>query len=225
MHYLTKVNPWKTAFFIAIFEFFTLLILPYIGLNSFITGFIDGFAGAVLAILIFDFISSKGFKLNIELDRNKTYLKKLPVLIPSLANGLFILSMFLVQEELVFAFRSEIINDAINGFSATFIAMVACIVLYNILIKFTKIRLKGELDDKHFKIGRIDLWRSCFFVALFELFILPLMGIIFILLQNLPYQLTYPLVGLFGGFFGSLIASFLYNLFARYFKGIGFELE
>lgn len=225
MKYLTKINPWKTALFITIFEFFTFSILPYFKFHHAINGFLIGFIGALLAIELFNLMSSKGFKLPIWVDGKDTTIKKLNLMTLSLANGIFISFLFIVQKEVGFGFRSEALNQALLGFSATFLAMIGCIAIYNTIIKFTKIRLNGLLEKEGFKIGKIDLVRSCFFVALFELFILPSMGLFFIVFQGIPFYLTYPLVGLCGGFIGSLIASLFYNIFAKFFKGIGFELE
>ena len=225
MDYITKINPWKTAFFISIFELFTFGILPYFKLNTVLTGLIVGFVGGFIAILLFNFISSKGFKLNVWFDGKQVVLKRLDLIIPSLANAVFLMLLFLVQLGLVFEFRSELVNDALTGFLSTFIAMIGCIILYNFLIKFLDIGIKGITSDFKFEVMKIDITRSCFFVALFELFILPFMGLFLIIFQNIPFYIKFPLVGLFSGFLGSFIASFCYNLLARFFKGIGMQLK
>ncbi|MBW2992593.1 hypothetical protein KY345_05235 [Candidatus Woesearchaeota archaeon] len=224
MNHITKLNPWKTALFISIFEFFALLILPYPKFNNIINGLIVGFAGALLAIITFN-LTSDYLKLNLMLDKKQVILKKLGYFIPSLACSIFLGVLFLTQEYMEFSFRSQLLNDALLGFFATLVAMIICIFIYNIINKFTKFRLAGITSDGKFRIKKIDISRTSFFVALVELFILPVMGFFFILLQNLPLYIRFPLVGLFGGFTGTLIASFFYNLLARYFKGIGFELE
>lgn len=225
MNYLTKINPWKTAFFIAIFEFFTFGILHYFKFDAIVNGLIVGFIGGMIAIVIFNLISSSGFKLDIWIDKKETYLKKLDYLTPALANGIFLALLFTVQRYLEFEFRSELLNDALLGFFATLIAVMICILIYNAIIKFSKLRIIGVTSKGKFKVGKIDISRTSFFVALIELFILPSMGFFLILFQYLPLYLKFPLVGLLGGFMGTLIASYLYNFFAKFWKGIGFELE
>jgi hypothetical protein len=226
MDYIKKINPWKTALFIGVFEFFALLILPFLlKLNTVLAGLIDGFAAAVLAIIIFNFWLSRYLHLGITIDNSPMELIRLDFFIPPLASGIFLAVLFLVQEYLVFDFRSVIINDLLTGFFATFFAMMICIFIYNILTKFTKIRLGGELSDGSFNVSKIGILRTSFFVALFELFILPLLSLFYILLQNLPFWLQYPFAGLVAGFIGSYIAALLYNPLTKTLKGISLRLE
>ncbi len=102
--------------------------------------------------------------------------------------------------------------------------MVLCIIIYNLLAKITNLRAKVIVNKKETKIESINILTTPFFVAIFELFILPSMGLFFILLKPLPYHISSPLVGLFGGFTGTLVASVVYNIFAKRFKGIGISL-
>jgi hypothetical protein len=225
MNRITGINPLKTAFFIAIFEFFALLILPHLRFNGVLAGFVDGFFGALLAILFFNLVISKSLRLNMSVDNSDVYLKKLDLIAPSVACGIFLSVLFFVQEQLVFAFRSQIINDILTGFFATFLAMVICIMIYNYAALFTGIRLGGILSDGSFKIKRIEMARTSFFVALFELFILPFIGLFIILLQHLPFYIQFPLAGFFAGFIGCFIAALIYNPLAKIIKGISFRLE
>ena len=225
MNYLTKIDPLKSAFFVSVFEFFALLVLPFLsGFNFFFTGLIDGVFAAVFAIFLFNLFSDK-FSFGLWIDKKHFSLRKLDLLVPSLANGLFLVFLFGVQGYIEFSFRSDLLNDALLGFSAVFAAMVGCVYLYNLVVKYSRIRLKVFLSNGVFRVGKIDLVRTSFFVALFELFILPLMGLFFIIFRNFPFYAKFPFTGLFAGFLGSLIASYLYNFFARFFKGIGFKLE
>lgn len=218
-HYITKLNVLNTALFISIFEFFTLLLLPYLNFNTILAGLIDGFIGAVLAIILFNSI---GFNVDLYMDNKKRRLEKLEILIPSLANGIFLALLFLSQSYLRYSFiENALLRDMVVGFVNTFIAIFVCIIIYNLLAKMTRIRLMAIISKRQMQVESIDLKATPFFVAVFEFFILPMMGLFFILFRAMPAFLAYPLVGLFGGFTGSLIASVAYNFFAKRFKGIG----
>jgi hypothetical protein len=228
MEHIKKINPWKTALFIGIFEFFALLILPalvILNLNTVLTGLICGFAGALLAIAVFNHWLSRYLHLDMILGNSRVELRKLDLIIPALASGVFLAVLFLVQNYLVFEFRSIVINDLLTGFFATFFAVMICVFIYNLLTEFTKIRLGGELSDGSFKVRSAGILRTSFFVALFELFILPLLSLFYILFQNLPFYLQYPFAGLVAGFIGSFIAASIYNPLAEPLKGISLKLE
>ncbi len=222
-HHITKINVIDVAIFIAIFEFFTLLLLPHINFGTIMTGLVDGFIGAVLAILLFN---SLRFSVNFILDKKKKTLEKLDVFIPSLANGIFLAILFISQRFLSYRFiENMLLRNIVVGFVNTFIAIFFCIIIYNLIAKHTDLRLKTTINKKQVKIESIDLKTTPFFVAVFELFILPIMGIFFIIFENLPYALSSPLVGLFGGFIGCLIAAKVYNFLAKSFKGIGISIS
>jgi hypothetical protein len=225
MNYITRINPLKTALLIGMIEFFALLILPHLNLGILLTGFIDGFACVLLAILLFNFVVSKYLRFNLLIDNSSVELKKLNILIPSFVSGIFLAMLFFVQDQLVFSFGSQIINDLLTGFFATLVTMIICIFLYNILARFTQIRLGGVLSDGSFKVKKAEIVRTSFFVALFELFILPLIGLFYIIFQHIPFYIQFPLAGFFAGFIGSLIAALIYNPLAKIFKGISLKLE
>lgn len=225
MNYIKRIEPLKTALLVGMIEFFALLILPFLNLGILLNGFIDGFAAALLAIIAFNFIISKYIRFTMLIDNSSIELKKMDILIPPFVSGIFLAMLFFVQDRLVFSFRSQIINDLFTGFFATFVTMIVCIFLYNILAKFTKIRFGGVLSDGSFKIKKAEILKTSFFVAMFELFILPLISLFYILLKNLPFYIQFPLAGLLAGFIGSLIAAWIYNPLAKKIKGITLNLE
>ena len=59
---------------------------------------------------------------------------------------------------------------------------------------------------------------NIFFVAIFEFFILPLMGISFVLFESLPFYLSSPLTGFLGGFIKGIKPS--KNYFVYWLKSI-----
>jgi hypothetical protein len=133
--------------------------------------------------------------------------------------------LFSFQNFITFNFvNNSVVRDALSGFSNTFVAMIFCIILFNLLAKFIGLRFNIFIDGKKLSIAHVGLG-SAFFVGLFELFILPFMGLFFVLFGSLPSFLSFPLVGLFGGFFGCLFAGFVYNFFAKKFKGISICID
>lgn len=224
-HHVTKIGVLSTALFISFFELFTLLLLPHLDFNPVLVGLIDGFVGGVLAILLFNFLSKKGFKVKLWFDGKRRRLDRLPVFLPSLANGVFLAFLFSSEKYLTFSFISNMVfRYAVVGFVNTFLAMMLCVVSYDIITKVSSIRLKALVDNKEMTVESIDLLRTAFFVAIFEFFILPSMGIFFVLFESLPFYLSSPLAGFLGGFTGVFLASLTYNIFAKRFKGIGVSI-
>ena len=99
--------------------------------------------------------------------------------------------------------------------------MMLCVVSYVVITRISSLRLKAIVDGKSMTVESIDLLRTAFFVAIFEFFILPSMGVFFMLFWKLPFYLSSPLAGFLGGFIGAFLASLTYNIFAKRFKGIG----
>lgn len=224
-HHIGRLDALSVALFIATFEFFALSFLPFLGYDSVTAGVVDGFFSAFLAVLFFNFLSLKGWKVVFWLDKKKKGLERLDLVVSCLANGVFLAFLFSSQNFVTFGFvGNQVLRDALSGFVNTFVAMVFCIILFNLLSKFIGLRFGIVVDGKKIGIVSIGLG-SAFFVGLFELFILPFMGLFFVLFASLPGFLSFPLVGLLAGFIGSFFASFVYNFFAKRFKGISVGVE
>ena len=157
-HYLSRIDVLSVALFIATFEFFALCLLPFLGYSSVYAGLIDGFVAAFFAVLFFNFLSLKGWKLVFWLDGKKKGLQRLDLIVSCLANAVFLALLFSSQNFITFGFvDNQVLRDGLSGFFNTFVAMVFCIILFNLLSMIIGLRFNIVVDGKKLCVVRIGL--------------------------------------------------------------------
>jgi drug/metabolite transporter (DMT)-like permease len=195
---------YSLVLYLALIEGLSLVILDIIPAAVFVDSsfgmllaFPIGFIPALLVLFIYRF-KEKYLPLKI----NGKKITNIPLLIPSIANGLFMTFLFSAQELLPIP-TTTIIGEGLFGFVSVLIAAWIVVVLYNELpLKATRIRF--SIDKKHVELKHIGYF-AALYAGLFEFFILPLMFVFY------GYGIYPFLNGFFSGLIGSTVALFITN--------------
>jgi hypothetical protein len=195
---------YSLVLYLALIEGLSLVILDVIPAAVFVDSsfgmllaFPIGFIPALLVLFIYRFKENY-----LPLKINDKKIADIPLLIPSIVNGLFMVFLFSAQELLPIP-TIGIISEGLFGFVSVLIAAWIIVVLYNeIPVKAT--RLRFTVNKNHVELKRIDYF-TVLYAGSFEFFILPLMFVFY------GYGIYPFLNGFFSGLIGSTVALFITN--------------
>ncbi len=179
--------------YLALIEGLSLVVLDIVTKINFgiLNGFLVGFVPALLVLLLYTF-TSKYYVVKV----NNKELLELPVLYLSVANGLFIFLLFLIQSLLPSPGR--VIGTAVYGLLSVLLSSLVLILIYNKI----HYKIRFTLDVKSVQLKEISVFASVY-AGIFEFFILPLMGMF--------YDLAFPafINGFLSGLIGGTIALYI----------------
>ena len=199
---IRSINYWFVVY-LALIEGLSLVILNVIpaywyvnSLLGLLIGFPVGFIPMFLVLLLYKF-SKKRFPIKL----NGAIVSDVPLLFPSILNGFFILFLFPLQDLLPF-FYLGVIGAALFGFISVLLTALILLTIYN----EAPVKVSFSVHNRKIRLVRVGYMAVVYF-GLFELFILPLMGIFY--QSGLHPFLTGSLAGLIGGSVAWLILKAL----------------
>ncbi|HSU72661.1 MAG TPA: hypothetical protein VLJ21_02335, partial [Candidatus Binatia bacterium] len=146
------------------------------------------------------------------LDGNAFSLTYIAIIPASVANAVFLVVLFLLEDAFASLRGVPALGVALLGFAATAGALVLLCFIYNAFPFKLRVTL-GTVT----RINQVTPFRVALFAGLFEAFILPLMTFLFAAFTFHPL-LAFTLNGIISGFVGGLVGSFIFNLLAPYVK-------
>ncbi len=204
---LTWLHPLDMAVLLMLIEgstfFFVGFLQQYAQMHFILTGFFAGSAGTVLALGIWHAISGK---IRGHYPAPFT-LSHINVAYASIANGIFLSVLFLVEEYVADLSTVPYIGTALFGFGATVIAVVFLLIIYNL----QPLKLNVTVGTSR-KIIRVRVFSVALIAGLYEAIILPIMLAHFSL--SLPLLVTFALAGAVSGFIGGIAGTVLFNYLA-----------
>ncbi len=213
---ITHLNPFDMAILLMLFEGATLFILGYLSSNppmnfglagtqgmiaeNLMLGLIVGIAGTIIALAIWHTLR---LKLRGKFPEKFT-LTHINVAMASVANALFLMLLFNIEDIISGLRNFSYAGIAALGFSATAIALAILFFIYNQL----PFKL-GVTIGKTQNITKVSPLSIALIAGLYEACILPIM--VAMLLLPLPTLVVYPLAGIVSGFVGGIIGTFVLN--------------
>ncbi|MEK6886688.1 MAG: hypothetical protein AABW88_02550 [Nanoarchaeota archaeon] len=182
--------------YLALIESISLFVLDF-SRNNLYGAFLVGFIPAIIVLGLYNLISNIfPVKLN-----NKS-VSKIPAVLLSVANGLFIVTLFFVQD-IMTKINPNIVVPLFGFFSVFFVFLVLVLIYNNI-----KLNVIFNLGKERIEVKQISLYFAIY-AGIVEAFILPFMYVFYSI--NIPSLLN----GLFAGLIGGIIGLFLVNLVLR----------
>jgi len=210
-HILFQIN-YKIVWLFILFESIALFFFSLFGLDTTTTGnlllkgiygLLIGFITAILTLLIINYFLSKRKH---KLIYKKKKIKKISLIIPSLANALFLGILFIIESIISPLKQLNILwGNMIVGAIATPLSLFIVLQIYNI----QKNKIYFNTDKKYY-IKKISSLNLAIFAAIYEIIALPLMAILIKHFYLFQKQLTFSIIGILAGT-TSLIAIFIYN--------------
>lgn len=191
---ISKVSL-SLAVYLALIEGISLFVLDFSREFDFYGAFLVGFVPAIIVLGLYK-LTSNIFPIKI----NNKKISNIPVILLSIANGIFIILLFLIQD-LIMRIKAHIFVP-IFGFFSVFLAFLILIIIYNNI----KLKISFNTGKEHFKVKRIGLYFAIY-AGILEAFILPLMNIFYSI--NMPSLLNGFIAGLIGGIIGLVIVNLI----------------
>ncbi len=186
-----KSLGFNLVLYLALIEAIALLTLDYHA-NPFLIGLIPAF----IVLLLYEFLS-KYFPVVI----NESEITDVPIILPAILNGIFILILFGIQS-VTPVFGKDAIGTALFGFVSVAAAFLAVLFLYNI----SPVKIKFRLNKKQVELRKVS-YMFVVYAGIFEFFILPTMAVFSAAGINMFVN------GLISGLLGGTIAWGVLNLF------------
>jgi hypothetical protein len=199
---IKSINYWFIVY-LALIEGLSLLVLDLIPLRWYteslaglLLGFPVGFIPMFSVLLLYKF-TGKRFPIRI----SNGIVSDVPLLLPSLMNGIFILLLFPLQDILP-SFNLGLLGAALFGFFSVLLTTMILLTFYN----ESRVKLKFTLQGRKVKLQRLT-HGIILYAGLFEFFILPLMGIFY--QKGIPAFANGFLSGLIGGSIAWLLVNYI----------------
>ncbi len=189
---IKKVSLSLTVY-LALIESISLFVLDFSREFDIYGAFLVGFIPVILVLWIYK-LSSSRFPVKI----NDEKISNLPVVLLSIANGIFIVLLFLIQD-LMLRINPHIFVP-IFGLFSVFLTFLILVLIYNSI----NLKVIFNLDEERIKIKKISLYFAIY-AGIIEAFILPLMYLFYSI--DMPSLLNGFIAGLIGSFIGLVIVN------------------
>lgn len=175
------------AVYLALIESISLFVLDFSREFDFYGAFLVGFVPAIIVLVLYK-LASTVFPVKL----NNKSVSNVPIVFLSIANGLFIILLFLLQD-----FMNKLkLNMFVSlfGFFSVFLSFLILVLIYNKL----DFKVEFNLENRLVKIKKVSLYFAVY-AGIVEAFILPLMALFY------SYGISSLLTGFAAGFVGGII--------------------